>query len=266
MPAVTSLSRGVDAVTFYDHWSPAFLNLCDDTFQSGLPLPPDGPETASRSAVWMAGQAGIEPGHRVLDLGCGIGGPARAIAAAFETVQIEGVTISPVQTRLGNLLTAEAGFSDRVRIHLADFHRLPFRDAWFDRAVFFEVTGYSDDLPRLYAETARVLQHGGAVYIKDVFRRPGQINREQAEDLDDFNRMWHVADTHSMLETVDALSHAGFVDVESGAFERVGTDRFVGSMFTIRGSGLEPNLLGRHFLRSYRDLPVEFGWARGRRA
>lgn len=255
----------VDAAALYDQWSASFLELCDDTFQSGLPLPPDGPETAARSAVWMAGQASIEPGHRVLDLGCGVGGPARAIAAAIPGVRIEGVTISPVQAAIGNRLTAEVGLADRVWIHLADFHRLPFRNGRFDRAVFFEVTGYSADLPRLYRETSRVLKRGGAVYIKDVFRRAGPISPEQAADLNDFNRMWQVAETHSKLETVQALDRAGFVEIESGGFERVGTDRFIGAMFAINGRGLEPNLLGRRFLRTYADLPVEFGWVRARR-
>src|SRR5580700_10209037 len=46
----------------------------------------------------LAGAAGLEPSSRVLDLGCGIGGPARYLAATFGC-KVTGVDLSPVSSR-----------------------------------------------------------------------------------------------------------------------------------------------------------------------
>ena len=86
-----------------------------------------------------------------------------AIARALLDVVIDGVTISDVQAKLGRRLVAEAGLADRVRVHLADFHRLPFPDASFDVALYLEVTGYSPDRTALYRESARI---GGSAFFE----------------------------------------------------------------------------------------------------
>ena len=118
-----------------------------------IPTPPPSP--------WR-GAAGIGPGDLVLDAGCGVGGPAIAIARDLGAI-VHGVTISPVQVRLGRVLAAEAGVADRVHLHLADFHQLPFADERFDAVMVMEATCYSDDLSGLIGELARVLRPGGTL-------------------------------------------------------------------------------------------------------
>ena len=109
------------------------------TLQSGLFKRTATTETDPESSVlYLAELAGITTGSHILDAGCGVGGPAITIARAFTDVVIEAVTISEVQARMAHRLVAEAGLAKRVRIHLADYHRLPFRAALFDVAVYFE--------------------------------------------------------------------------------------------------------------------------------
>src|SRR5215218_11502731 len=134
------------------------------------------PEASSR---YLGELAGVAPGDHVLDAGCGVGGPALAIARAVPGVVVDGVTVSEVQATMARKLVAEAGLADRVRIHVADFHHLPFADASFDVAVYFEVTGYSPDRSALYRESARVLAPGGTVYVKDTFCREEPLTEEQ---------------------------------------------------------------------------------------
>ncbi len=248
---------------FYDQWTPAFLAGCDDVFQSGLPLPPTGPETVEASAAYLAAEARIDPGHRVLDVGCGVGGPARLIARLIPGVVIDGVTISPLQAVTAGRLTAAAGLADRVRVHLADFHAVPFSDAAFDRVIGLEVTGYSPDLGHLYTELRRVLRPGGSIYIKDVFRAGGRLNSDQRRDLAAFDDMWHVVRSPSVDDTVAAMRSAGFVGIESGGYERVGTDRFIGAMVELHAGELRLTQLGKQFFRTFQALPVDFGWVRG---
>jgi cyclopropane fatty-acyl-phospholipid synthase-like methyltransferase len=83
------------------------------------------PET---STLYLAELAGVAPGDRILDAGCGVGGPALAIARALPDVVIDGVTFSEVQAKMARERIAAANLADRVRVHLADFHRLPFSD------------------------------------------------------------------------------------------------------------------------------------------
>jgi SAM-dependent methyltransferase len=61
----------------------------------------------------LAVAAGIDPSTRVLDLGCGIGGPARYLAATFGC-KVTGVDLSPSFIDAAVYLTARCGLSDRV--------------------------------------------------------------------------------------------------------------------------------------------------------
>lgn len=247
---------------FYDQWTPAFLAGCDEVFQSGLPLPSTGPESVEASAAYLAAEAGIVPGQRILDIGCGVGGPARLIARLVTGVVVDGVTISPVQAAQAHALSEAAGLDDRVRVHLADFQAVPFANATFDRVIALEVTGYSPDLGRLYREMRRVLRPGGAIYVKDVFRVGGELNAAQERDLAAFDSMWHVVRSPSVDETAAAMESAGFVRIETGQYGRVGTDRFIGAMFEADDGTVQLSRLGEQFFRTFAALPVDFGWVR----
>jgi len=61
----------------------------------------------------LAAATGLEPSTRVLDLGCGIGGPARYLAATFGC-GVTGVDLSPSFIDAANYLTGRCGLSDRV--------------------------------------------------------------------------------------------------------------------------------------------------------
>jgi ubiquinone/menaquinone biosynthesis C-methylase UbiE len=214
----------------------------------------------------MAERAGIGPGDRVLDAGCGVGGPAIAIARANSGVSIDGVTISPVQVRLGRKLVAAAGLKPRVRIHEGDFHHLSFDDGTFDQVIMLEVSGYSYDLAGLYREMARVLRPGGRLYLKDVFRRPDPLTEIQQRELKAFDELWSCEASPTLAETTTALAAAGFIDLSVGDYPYVGTNRFVGAMFDLDQGGLRLSSLGEAFFSTSSDLPVFFAEVRARRA
>src|SRR5438270_1782541 len=78
----------------------------------------------------LAGAAALEPSSRVLDLGCGIGGPARYLAATFGNM-VTGVDLSPGFIDAATYLTARCGLSDRVTFQAGDALHLPFEDGTF---------------------------------------------------------------------------------------------------------------------------------------
>jgi SAM-dependent methyltransferase len=76
---------------------------------------------------------------RVLDLGCGIGGPARYLAATFGC-KVTGVDLSPSFIDAAIYLTGRCGLSDRVSFQIGDALHLPHDDGAFD-AVLLQPRG-----------------------------------------------------------------------------------------------------------------------------
>jgi SAM-dependent methyltransferase len=122
----------------------------------------------------LATAAGIEPSTCVLDLGCGIGGPARYLAATFGC-KVTGVDLSPGFIDAATYLTARCGLSDRVSFHVGDALHLPFEDAAFDTVFLQHVAMNIGDRPALYAEVRRVLTPGGQFVSYDLVLRDGNV-------------------------------------------------------------------------------------------
>jgi SAM-dependent methyltransferase len=120
----------------------------------------------------LARAAGLEPSSRVLDLGCGLGGPARYIAASFGC-QVTGVDLSPEFIHAATYLTARCGLSDRVVFQAADALHLPFDDASFDALFLQHVAMNIQDRAGLYREARRVLAPGGRLVTYDIVLREG---------------------------------------------------------------------------------------------
>ena len=68
----------------------------------------------------LAHLMGLKPGMKVLDVGCGVGGPAREIAK-FIGCEIVGITINQKQVDVARHLTEEAGLSNKVTFTQGDF-------------------------------------------------------------------------------------------------------------------------------------------------
>lgn len=122
----------------------------------------------------LAGVAGLDPSTRVLDLGCGIGGPARYLAATFGC-RVTGVDLSPAFIDAANYLTARCGLSDRITLLAGDALHLPFEDAAFDTVFLQHVAMNIEDRAALYAEVQRILTPGGRFVTYDLVLRDGDV-------------------------------------------------------------------------------------------
>ena len=114
------------------------------------------------------GAMGIDAARRVLDLGCGTGVAARAIAgrSGFSGTVI-GIDRSPHLIAAGKRIAGEEGIADRVELLTGDSHELGFEDGAFDAVVAHTLFSHVDDPQTVMAELVRVLRPGGRIGIFD---------------------------------------------------------------------------------------------------
>lgn len=106
---------------------------------------------------------------KILDVGCGLGGAARFMAAHYG-VDVEGIDLTPEFVEVGNALTQKAGLGSKVRLVRASALDLPQEDGSFDRATLFHVGMNIEDKVALFAEISRVLKPDGLLAVYDVMR------------------------------------------------------------------------------------------------
>lgn len=114
--------------------------------------------------------------QHVLDIGCGIGGAARYMAATFGC-QVTGIDLTPEYIEAARLLTGRVGLGDRVRFEVASALAMPFADTSFDAAVTLHVAMNIKDRRGLYGETARVLKRAAWFCVYDVMRGKNDLLR-----------------------------------------------------------------------------------------
>lgn len=121
----------------------------------------------------LAALAGLAPGTRVLDLGGGLGGPARMLAAEYGC-QVTVLDLTAEYCRIGELLTARVGLSDQVAFHQGDALDIPFEDQSFDLVWTQHCTMNIEDKSRLCSEVRRVLRRQGRLALHEIMAGPNQ--------------------------------------------------------------------------------------------
>ena len=143
------------ATLFYEWgWGQCFhfaYQLKGETFQTAI----------ARHEYYLAGRLGVGQGEKLLDCGCGIGGPLRNIAR-FTRADVTGVTLNEYQVIRGNELTQAAGLSATARSVQADFMKLgeKFPEGHFDGVYAIEATCHAPDRTKIYSEILKVLKPG----------------------------------------------------------------------------------------------------------
>lgn len=152
----------------------------------------------------LAELAGITAGMSVLDVGSGVGGPARFLAQA-KGCQVTGIDLSEAFVEAARYLTGRTGQSRQASFQTGSALALPFENGQFDAVLLQHVAMNIDDRARLYREIRRVLKSGGRFATFDVVSRDG-------EPL--FPVPWARTASASFLlaaeETREAVEQAGF--------------------------------------------------------
>ena len=125
------------------------------------------------ATVRLARLAGLQPGMQVLDVGGGLGGPARTLAAEFGC-RVLVVDLTESYVRAAEVLTARLGLDDRVTHHVGNALELPFENGTFD-VVWTQNSGMNIAAKdRLYVGFQRVLHPGGLLALQEPMAGPLQ--------------------------------------------------------------------------------------------
>jgi SAM-dependent methyltransferase len=121
------------------------------------------------ATIALAADLGLARGLHVLDVGSGIGGPARYFAKVHGC-RVTGIDITAEYVDVANGLTRRCGLADRVTFQPASALALPFADGAFDAATLIHVGMNVHDKARLFAEVRRVLKPGARFGVYDIVR------------------------------------------------------------------------------------------------
>lgn len=158
------------------------------------------------ATIDLANDLALSPGMRVLDVGCGIGGPARYFAE-HHGCTVTGIDLTAEFVSVATSLTGRCGLADLVSFRQASALSLPFEDDSFDRATLIHVGMNIADKATTFREIYRVLKKKGVFAVYDIMNVSG--------DPLPFPMPWADTPATSFVEAPqtyrDLLQDAGFV-------------------------------------------------------
>lgn len=124
------------------------------------------------ATVELAHRASLRPGLHVLDVGCGLGGSARYLAAEHQC-RVSGIDLTEEYVEVANALADLVGLTDKVAFRQASALEMPFEDGTFDVVWTQHVQMNIADKRAFYREIARVTRPKGLFLFHDIFRGDG---------------------------------------------------------------------------------------------
>ena len=203
----------------------AFYNLITDFCERGwgqsihfaLMEPGVSYEESIANHEYFLGEAiGLKPGMKVLDVGCGVGGPQRSLARKFGA-SIVGLNINEYQLGKCSAYNSEAGLDHLCSVLHGDFLNIPAEDGSFDAAYHIEAICHAPDKAAAYAEVFRVLRPGAVFAGYDVCVTPlyDGTNPEHRELKEINEYLSALPEIASFAEVTDSLRAVGFELVEA---------------------------------------------------
>ena len=206
---------GIASMPLYTHVDRIERGLASLGIRPGDPVRPeqlfrfDQWHYHGTDAIEAAGRAlGLGPNSHVLDVGAGVGGPARFLAHTTGC-RVTALELQPHLHEVAVDLTRRSGLADRVSHVGGDALTVALAPGSFDDVISFLAVLHVADRPALLRRWAELLRPGGRCYIEDLCQRAPFA----AADLEDLRSIVHGRTVTSMDDYAGDLRGAGFVDV-----------------------------------------------------
>jgi ubiquinone/menaquinone biosynthesis C-methylase UbiE len=193
------------------------------------------------STAELAAMRTFKEGEHILDVGAGLGGTARYLAANHG-VRVTGIDLTQEYVDVSRALIDAMGLNDKVDFIQGNALNLPFETEYFDAAWTEHAQMNIADKGKFYSEMARVVKPGGEVILNDIYRGNGKdlLFPVPWADTPDLS---HLA---SELETQQAILNAGLTITNWVENTRDVIDWFKVRMEKMKQDGTPP--LGIHLL------------------
>lgn len=125
-----------------------------------------------RATLELAASMNLNRDSRVLDIGSGLGGPARTLAEVYGC-RVTGIDLTSAFCEVAGIVSSWVGLSELTEFVSGDATSPPFADGQFDAAMTFHVAMNIAAKDKLYAQARRVLKQGGIFAIFDILQGEG---------------------------------------------------------------------------------------------
>jgi len=174
----------------------------------------------NRHELWLSARLNLQKNHKVMDIGCGVGGPLRNIAK-FSEAKIVGLNNNEYQISRGKRIASQSGLEGQVSFLKGDFMNIPVEANSFDAAYAIEATCHAPDRVGVYSQIFKILKPGG------YFGSYEWVMTDKYNPKDDSHNALKLGiergnglpDLETIAVMVQALKDAGFEVIEH--FDRV---------------------------------------------
>ncbi|KAF7551442.1 hypothetical protein G7Z17_g5024 [Cylindrodendrum hubeiense] len=197
---------------YYDLITDLFEHILGMSFHFCRIIPGVPLSTAiAQHEQYLAQRLCLREGQIVLDVGSGVGGPAREIAK-FRSVNIVGLNNNDYQIKRAIRYTAAEDLSDKISFEKGDFMQMRLEAGSFDAAYSIEGTSYAPDLKAVYTEIFKTLKPGGSFAVYELIMTDSYDNDnvEHRRIRDIIEKGTGLTNTVKISEAIEAIKAAGF--------------------------------------------------------
>lgn len=172
--------------------------------------------TAAENLVHRLGSwLELRPGHRLLDVACGMGTQDLYLNRKFGPLEIDALDVTWTHVEEGRRRAMKHGLEDSLRFHHGTAVHLPFKDATFTHALSIEGPIHFDTRERFFGEVRRVLKPGGGFALADYVLKRAPANRFERWVLDATTSLWKIprANVWTSRKYFAKLEKHAFVDI-----------------------------------------------------
>lgn len=192
------------ATDLYEYgWSQSF-HFC--RFSTGEPFR----QAIARHEHYLALKMNLQENQKVLDVGCGVGGPAREICK-FSGANITGLNNNDYQIERATQYAKKEGLAHKLNYVKGDFMQMSFEDNSFDAVYAIEATVHAPSLEGIYSEIFRVLKPGGVFGVYEWLMTDAYDNNNP-----------HHREIRLGIEQGDGISNMEKIEVALAAMKAAG--------------------------------------------